>query len=371
MSKLSPLQLDGTCTIDFHRIRTVLSCSPSPPPSPDYAASARAQGAANVDAARVQGKINNPNVVNPYGTQTTTWDGDQPTLTQTFSPEQQALYNQSTATQQQLGKVAGQGATALEGVIGKSVDFSGAPQTGNYDATRKSVIDAMMGRANEDYAKQTDNANSNLIAAGIRPGTKAYADNQQMIERSRNDARANAEVAGGNAAAQAYGVDEARRRQSITEQLAQRQTPLNEISALMSGSQVSNPFQTPGYAQNAQVGASPLFAATQEQGDWETGLYNNQAAQAGNLQSGLFGLAGVGMKAGAAASDRRVKRQIRRIGTHPLGVGLYRFRYRPEYAAQWGHGIQIGVMADEVLRIKPEAVSTHPDGYLLVHYGQL
>ncbi len=155
-----------------------------------------------------------------------------------------------------------------------------------------------MGRANEDYAKQSDQSNSSLIAAGIRPGTKAYADAQQMIERSRNDARNAAETYGGNAAAQAYGVDEARRRQAITEQLAQRQTPLNEISALLSGSQVSNPCTVPGYAQNAQVQPAPLFAANQETGNYNTDLYNAQAAQSGNQQSGLFGLGGSALMAG-------------------------------------------------------------------------
>ena len=274
-------------------------CAPSPPPAPDYGAAAREQGAANLETARAQGRINNPNINNPYGTQTTTWEGDTPTLTQTFSPEQQALYNQSTATQQQLGQVAGQGAQALQGVVGTGVDFSGAPQTGSYDATRKSVIDAMMGRANEDYTKRTDMDRSNLIAAGIRPGSKAYADNQQMIERARNDARQQAEIAGGNAASQAYGVDEARRKQAITEQLAQRQTPLNEITALLSGSQVSNPFTMPGYAQNTQVGQTPVFGAAQAQGDWTSDLYNAQAGAAGNQQSGLFGLGGSGIMAGA------------------------------------------------------------------------
>ena len=308
MSKLSLLHPDGTCTIDFHRRRTALSCSPSPPPTPDYTKAAQQQGTENRLTAQVQGSINNPNVYSPYGSQTVTWSkapqgsglnyAPIPTLTQKLSPDQQALYNQQVSTQQQLAGVAGQGANALKGVVGTPVDFSGAPQTGNYDATRKSVIDAMMGRANEDYAKQTDAANSNLVAAGIRPGTKAYADNQQMIERSRNDARNQAEISGGNAAAQAYNVDEARRRQAITELLAQRQTPLNEISALMSGSQVSNPFSTPGYAQNTQVAPSPLYDAAQQTGNWQSDIYNVGAAQAGNLQSGLFGLGGAALGAG-------------------------------------------------------------------------
>lgn len=363
MSAINRNLLDGTAPLDY-RSRYRLSCAPSPPPAPDYEAAARQQGAANVKAARVQGQINNPNVISPYGTQTTTWNGDQPTLTQTFSPEQQALFDQSNATKLQLGNVAGQGAQALQGVVGTGVDFSGAPQTGSYDDTRARVIDAMMGRTNEDYARQVDDANSTLIAAGIRPGTKAYDDRMHLIERSRNDARQQAEIAGGNAAAQAYGMDEARRRQAITEQLAQRQTPLNEITALLSGSQVSNPFSMPGYAQNAQVQPAPLFGATQLAGDWAGDIYNAKAMQAGNLQSGLFGLGGAGlMGAGMAFSDRRLKSNIKRIGTHKLGIGIYEYDIFGQR--------ERGVMADEVAMVRPDAVVTLDNGYQAVDYGRL
>lgn len=278
---------------------------PSPPPAPDYRGAAQEQGAANVEAARVQGRLNNPNVVSPYGTQTVTYNGDTPTLTQTFSPEQQGLYDQSVRTQGLLGQLGQQGATALQGVVGTGVNFGGAPQTGSYDQTRKNVIDAYMSRANEDYGKQTDQTNSDLVAAGIRPGTKAYADRMQMIERSRNDARNQAEIAGGNAVSQAYGMDADRRKQAITEYLAQRQVPLNEITALMSGSQVSNPFSTPGYAQNAQVAPTPMYQATADRGDYMGDLYNQKMAMYGNTMNGLFGLAGAGIKAGGAAAGGR------------------------------------------------------------------
>lgn len=81
-------------------------CAPSPPPPPDYAGAAVAQGAANKEAALASSRLNNPNVNNPYGTQV--WqegatDDARPTLTQTFSPEQQALYDQSVQTKQMLG----------------------------------------------------------------------------------------------------------------------------------------------------------------------------------------------------------------------------------------------------------------------------
>ena len=70
-------------------------------------------------------------------------------------------------------------------------------------------------------------------------------------------------------------------------------------------------------------------------------------------------------------SDRRVKENIVEIGTHPLGIGLYLFDYKPEFRAAWGHGRQLGVMADEVETVRPEAVLVHPNGYKMVDYGLL
>jgi hypothetical protein len=67
-------------------------------------------------------------------------------------------------------------------------------------------------------------------------------------------------------------------------------------------------------------------------------------------------------------SDRTNKENIVRIGTHPLGIGVYLFDYKTEYRSQWGHGRQFGVMAQEVETVLPEAVSLHPDGYKVVNY---
>lgn len=72
-----------------------------------------------------------------------------------------------------------------------------------------------------------------------------------------------------------------------------------------------------------------------------------------------------------AMSDRNAKRDIVRIGDHPLGIGLYLFEYKPAFRERWGHGRRLGVMADEVERVLPEAISTLPDGYKVVDYGML
>jgi hypothetical protein len=72
-----------------------------------------------------------------------------------------------------------------------------------------------------------------------------------------------------------------------------------------------------------------------------------------------------------SCSDRIAKENIVRIGTHPLGIGLYFFDYKPEYQDSWGCGRQFGVMADEVETVMPEAVSDHPNGHKVVDYGML
>ena len=269
----------------------------NPPPAPDYGGSAQQQGIANREAAGWGSQLNNPNVFGPGGSQV--WaagpDGRQ-TLTQSFSPEQQRLYDQQNQNRGLMGDLGSQALTGAQGVVGQPLDFSGMPAApGSYEGTRGKVIEAMMSRANEDYGKQTDQANSDLIAAGIRPGTKAYGDRMQMIERSRNDARMSAESGAGAEVSRAYGMDDATRRSAISEALTRRQVPLNEATALMSGSQVSNPFAMPGVAQNSQVAPAPLFGATTAQGQYQSDLYNANQTRAGGITSGLFGLGAAAM----------------------------------------------------------------------------
>jgi len=70
-------------------------------------------------------------------------------------------------------------------------------------------------------------------------------------------------------------------------------------------------------------------------------------------------------------SDRGAKQDIARIGEHPLGLGIYQFRYRAPFVELHGTGRRIGVMADEVAEKYPDAVFRDPDGYLRVDYGRL
>ena len=70
-------------------------------------------------------------------------------------------------------------------------------------------------------------------------------------------------------------------------------------------------------------------------------------------------------------SDRSLKENIVRIGTHRLGIGLYLFDYKLEHRGRFGDGRQFGVMADEVETVMPSAVAMHPEGYKTVNYAML
>jgi hypothetical protein len=68
-------------------------------------------------------------------------------------------------------------------------------------------------------------------------------------------------------------------------------------------------------------------------------------------------------------SDPRVKHNVVRIGTHPLGIGVYLFEYKPGFRAEDRR--HFGVMADEVEQVMPEAVSRDENGIRQVDHALL
>jgi hypothetical protein len=70
-------------------------------------------------------------------------------------------------------------------------------------------------------------------------------------------------------------------------------------------------------------------------------------------------------------SDRALKESVVRVGTHPLGIGLYLYNYKPAFRDRLGHGRQFGVMADEVETALPDAVGVGDDGFRCVDYARL
>jgi hypothetical protein len=90
---------------------------------------------------------------------------------------------------------------------------------------------------------------------------------------------------------------------------------------------------------------------------------DNYRAQQAQTQSLLGGILGLG--ANLIMSDRRVKTDIEKVGQNG-DLGVYRYRYIWDDEGTERHGY----MADEVLKVKPEAVAD-VGGVLAVDYGQL
>jgi hypothetical protein len=162
----------------------------------------------------------------------------------------------------------------------------------------------MMGRYNIDAARQNAAQQAQLAARGMNVGSAQYGTVQEAQDRARADALQQAYLGSGEesrraegaynqAALQKYqmGADWATqlnnlRQGQFQERLALRNQPLNEISALLSGSQVTlpsfNPFQSQG------INAPNIMGAVNQN-------YQQQAQNANAFNSGLFELASAGL----------------------------------------------------------------------------
>ena len=240
--------------------------SPKTPKPPNPAVVAAAQGAANKDTALVEAMLANANIDSPDGSQRVSYTRDPvtgnmiPNISQTYSGLNQQIDQQDKQRQLRVGGLTDEAIGRAGNVLRTPMDFSGvAAMPGDGEAVRKQVIDAMMTRVNEDVDKQRERQNSTLVAAGIPIGSEAYNDRQFQIERARNDARQQAILAGGQESSRVFDQGMDRRQQGITEALALRQLPLNEMAAMQSGQQL-NPLNFSG-AQGAPVGQTPIMAA--------------------------------------------------------------------------------------------------------------
>ena len=297
--------------------------APAAPATPDYAASAAAQGAANVEAARVGSKLSNPNMYTPYGTQLISYEGDQPTITQTLTPQAQKTLEEQQNTQYQLASLSSKGAGLASNVLDKSFNFGGPSVQTSLDLSNVAKMpvnagmtgqEAIMSRLEPSLAKQRTSTETQLINQGLRPGTEAYDNAIQLLGQQENDARTQAALTGINldTSANAQGYNQAlqgaqfgntAQQQALAQAIQSRQMPLNEITALMSGSQIQNP-QFGAYS-GSNVQAAPVFAATQAQGQADQNFYNQQVATQNANTAGLYSLAGTAASGGTYGYMKR------------------------------------------------------------------
>lgn len=308
----------------------------SAPKAPDPEKTAAAQTESNKATAITQYGLNATNQVTPYGnlnyTQNGTWSDGTPrfTATQTLSPEQQQLYNQQTQLGSKLNNLAIGQTDRLSGVLSKPVNLSN-------EATEGRLMELGRKRLDPVIAQRQQSTEAELLNKGVRPGTEAYKRAMTAVDQQTNDAYNQLLLTG--------------RGQSVQEALAERNQPINEISALMGGGQV----QTPSFVNTPQPGVNGTDVA---------GITNNaynQNMQA--YQSKMSGLLGLGTALGGwVFSDIRLKSNIDRVGTHRLGIGVYDYDI-------FGRR-ERGVMAHEVADVMPEAVRKNGDFYQ-VNYSMI
>lgn len=278
----------------------------SPPPAPDPKATAAAQATANKEAAVAQSELNMINQYTPQGKVEYTQRGTsaegtpQYSATQTYSPEQQALYDLSTQAGRKFGETANTQLDAVRGRLAQPLDFSGlgvAPTMS--EATRQSVANSMYERLNPQFDRDRAALETQLANQGITMGSAAYNTAMDEINRSRNDARLAVDTQAGNEASRLFSLESAARDRAVNEMVQQRQVPLNELSAMLSGTQVQGPQFVS--VPTAQVNAPDIMGATYNAYNTQVqaGMANaqQQAAQRSAGTSGLYGLLGSGAMA--------------------------------------------------------------------------
>jgi hypothetical protein len=342
-----------------------LGPAPSAPAAPNYAAAAQETAQGNIEAARQATAANRVNQRTPYGNLDYAITGSDPygnptwTATQTLSPQQQQLLDYQNATSIGLGKIAGQGLGYVENMLNTPFNTSALPTTGFNPS--QSYQDAYMQRLAPQLQQGRDQLQQQLANKGIDIGSKAYENAMRMQNQRENDLLATATTQG-------FGVGQQARQQALQEQAYLRNEPLNTLSAVRTGSQVTGP-QFVNSAQQATTAGPDLLGAAGMQYNAQMGDFNAKQAAQQNFNSGLMGLAGAGMM----MSDIRTKENILPIGVLNNGLTLYSFEYKDEFKGHplAGEGVQVGVMAQEVEQVYPYAITTLNDGYKAVNYGLL
>lgn len=331
-----------------------------PPPAPDYVGAANAQGAANKEAAVASAKLSNPNIINPYGQQTVTYndspsfdssgydaamakynsdlsaynsspnqggflgllgagghkgpapvapdksaftrpgDGLVPTVTQSLSPAQQALFDQNNRISAGLGNLAEGGIGRVGQMLGTQFDMSQIPaQAQAGDAGWQRAYDAITQRNQPFMDRQEAMQKTQLANQGLAPDSEAYKNAMMDLGQQQNNFNLGAQAqATGQQQAQ-FGMDTQARQNAISQEAYLRQLPLNEINALRSGSQINVP-QFQAY-QGSQMAPTPIMQGVQNQYQADLNSYNAQQGSSNNMMSGLFGLGAAGMQVAGPA----------------------------------------------------------------------
>lgn len=268
-----------------------------------------------------------------------------------------------------------------------------AMQTQSYDMTKQlaTVGDPMNQSAN-------DLNNATLSGAFLSPDSNPYLKQNVNTALDAVQSRVNSQFSGNNygssanqetltrnladTAAQMYGQNYTNERNNqmqamgLTPTLNQnRYLDANQLSQAGSAQAEAPWSNIKNYASILGLGSGSGNSTTTNTANSSPlssmlggGLIGASLFGQGGALAGMGGLSGatgglLGAGAGLIASDARLKTNIERVGTHPLGIGVYDYD-------KFGKR-ERGVLAQEVEQVMPEAVVKHPSGYRMVNYGLL
>lgn len=254
------------------------------------------------------------------------------TETVTLSPEQQAIYDKEKAAEGNLAGLAEQQSGFLQDYLNKPIDL-------NNEAVESRLFELGSRRLDPRFDRDRESLRTNLISRGIREGTDAWDAAMGNLNQSQNDAYNQLLLTG--------------RGQAVQEALTERNQPINEITALLSGSQVSMP------QFSANVKGIPITDNASIIQNYDQQRMAAWQANQANL-GGLFG----GLGSMFALSDKRAKTDIEKVGKTDDGQPIYAYRYKQ------GGPMQLGLMAQDVEKKRPDAVATRPDGLKMVNYSK-
>lgn len=255
----------------------------------------------------------------------------------------------------------------------QAVDAGPAPtyDFGNERASmEKAIYDRAYNLLAPELQRQEEGVRTDLANRGLDPFSEAYTGlyDQFADRRARSLSDLSlASVLGGaqeherlaNLAARTRQAQFARemgaRQQGISEMVMQRQQPIQDLISLLS-------MTAPGGLPAMPDVASYAVQAPDYMGMVGSNYAADQARQAATT-GGMFGLlGGLGQAAITKWSDRRLKQDIKAVGKLDNGLTVHLFRYKS------GGPFQLGLMADEVEKVKPDAAGSWGGGFMYVDY---
>lgn len=350
---------------------------PPPPPAPDPRATASAQTASNVATAVANTRMQNADEVSPLGNvryevmgYETVSDGMGGThqvpkyrRVSEYTPEQMGLLRQEQEADKLLNQLAIDQTKRINDTLSEPINLEGLPDApGDMEAYRSSIEDAMLSRLNPQIDRERSALETQLVNQGLVRGSEAFNEALDEARRQSNDLRVQAHLASGSEAREQGAFQATNRERALQERLMTRNQPINEIGALLGTGQVSLPQFTP--FRPSSMSETPYGQYVYQGYGQQLDAWKTQQQMRAQNNAGMFGLGSALIGGLFKLSDARLKRDIERIGTLPNGIGLYRYRYA------WSDEIEIGVIAQDVLRKKPQAV-VRVGPFLAVDYGKV